>query len=151
MVLPTNIAIRLTSNAQHLSILQTTYWLIQQQQMHLLHMTLTLIHWLITTTDSVLRGNVKLQRHMLLRCLYVTEYLGVVWLSYLHTLFLFALQVMRWNGTAILPLISQHLVPNYKGKNGCGVFYSKNPLKIFGSKMTQQESVEMAQWAWVIG
>jgi len=29
-----------------------------------------------------------------------------------------------------------------QGKNACAVFYSKNPWKIFGSKMIQKESGE---------
>jgi hypothetical protein len=62
----------------------------QQQHTHLPHMRLTLIHRLIPYTDSELRGNVQLQRQMRLRRLYVTDYLGVVTLSYLQILLLFA-------------------------------------------------------------
>jgi len=42
------------------------------------HMLLTLIHRLIPSADSELRGNVKLQRHMRLRRVYVIEHFGVI-------------------------------------------------------------------------
>jgi hypothetical protein len=41
-------------------------------------MMLTLIHRLIPSADSELRGNVKLQRHMRFRRVYVIEHLGVI-------------------------------------------------------------------------
>ena len=128
MVLPTNISIRLTCNVQLLSMLQTTHWLKQQQQMHLLHMILTLIHRLIPSTDSELRGNVKLQRHMRLRRLYVTDHLVVVIPSNLHVLLLFA---FRW---------SNHMEPQF-----CLSFCSTWLLTLQGKWLRgvlQQEPVE---------
>jgi len=67
----------------------------QQQHKHLLpddlcllRTMLILIHRLIPATVSELRGNVKFQRHMRLGRLYVTDYLGVVtvtFYSFLHS------------------------------------------------------------------
>jgi len=159
MVLPTNISIRLTCNVQLLSMLQATHSLTQQQQTHLrllllldhrlilddLCLMLTLIHRLILPTDwSMLETPWKRKITSPLaapRCVCHRSY----WRGYRHLclhFIPFCIPVIRSYRTTVLPHILQHLVAHIRGENGWGVFYSRNPCKIFGSKMTQQESGE---------
>ena len=158
MVLPTNISIRLTSNVPILSILQATHWLLQQQQMHLLHMMLTLIHRLIPSTDSELRGNVQLQRHMSLRCLchrlYWRGYAQSRWsvrpVTSTFYSFLHSGDQIKWSYN-----IASHFAASgcshYRGRMAEGCCTARTRGRCLGPRWLNRKVEKMAQWAWVIG